>query len=278
MKLKRRITMMLFIFNMMPIIFAQIDSSKYLYPDSLASQTGGGFNRVNIDSSPGYVSVDSSKLTPSQTITDILSEKPTVSEINNLFALVEKRERDPFIIATEIASKEDNAIPALEKLVFMQYESSKDGKAAKVFRNQFAIYALDELGTPKAEKILMQVALSHPDKEVKALALKSLTWNYFNRAKCDSTTLPDKEVICVLLQNQGDTTFVNNCDDQISKIAADGIENWVGDNLRSQLKTEIKFKENSGNDEKLKLQCDQWWQINNTKIEWNKLLKHFERN
>lgn len=278
MKLKRRAIIIFFIFNLMPIIFAQIDSSKYLYPDSLANQKGGGFNRVNVDSSPGYVYVDSSKLTPPQTIVDILSEKPTVSEINNLFALVEKRERDPFIVATEIASRGDKAIPALETLVFTQYESAKDGIAAKVFRNQFAIYALDEVGTPKAEKILMQVALSHPNKEVKALALKSLTWNYFNRAKCDSTTPPDKEVIYVLLQNQGDTSFVKNCDDQIAKIAADGIKNWVGDNLKSQLKTEIKFKENSGNDEQLKSQCDQWWQVNNTKIEWNKMLRHFEIN
>lgn len=276
MKLKRRTTIIFFIFNIVPMIFAQIDSSKYLYLDSLTGQTDGGIEGANINNSIPIVLVDSSKLTHSQTITDILSEKPTISEINNLFALVEKRERDPFIIATEIASKGDNAIPALETLAFMQYESAKNGKTPKVFRSQFAIYALDELGTPKAEKILMQVALSHPNKEVKALALKSLTWNYFNRAKCDSTT-PDKEVIYILLQNQGDTTFVKNCDDQIAKIVADGIKNWLGDNLNSQLKTEIKFKENSGNDEKLKLQCDQWWQLNNTKIGWDKQLKHFVR-
>ena len=78
------------------------------------------------DSSNVSLPIDSSGVKAVVQSVDSLSSTPTVSEVNNLFLLAAKGQRDPFRIVSLVASKGDNAIPALEEFLFQPVDTTKD--------------------------------------------------------------------------------------------------------------------------------------------------------
>jgi hypothetical protein len=215
---------------------------------------------------------------------DVISDTPTADEISNLFLLATKGEKDPFKVVALVASKKDKAIPALKEFLSQPVDTAKDKASAAVIQpnKQYAIYTLDAIGTHKAKELLKTVALTHPDLEVRGLAIKTLACNFYYRTKNDEETgnskglKPDKEIVHILLKNADDTTYVERFNETIGKMAREGINNWTGEDYGevftgSQRKVEenrigMNFKESREN----------WWQKNNSKINWNKSTKKFE--
>ncbi len=247
-----------FILFPISIIFSQTDSSKVTLP---------------IDSSGVKADVQS---------VDSLSSTPTVSEINNLFLLATKGQRDPFRIVSLVASKGDNAIPALEEFLFQPVDTTKDSTAiTKIHPNkQYAIYTLDAIASQNAEELLKTVVLTHPDIDVKGLALKTLAYNVYYRIKNNNSSsqslLPDKDLIHVLLQNADDTNYVNSCNETIGKISREGINNWTGEDYGDLPKNQENVKIAGNQEINIMQYREQWWQNNNSKINWNKNTNKFE--
>lgn len=249
-------------------IHAQIDSSYFraaLMPDNNKVETG----RIAVE-------IDSGRIKYNQCEMDPISEIPTMGEINNLFFLAEQGKRDPFIVANEIALKMDNALPALRAFLLKGTEERADTskKKKKYAKGEYAVYVLDAIGSPKAKQLLSEIALNQPDKEVKGLAIKMLSWNYFNKAENDSVE-PDKELLHVLLKSADDTTYVKGCEKQIGNIAREGIKNWTGED-HGNTKDKGKTKNNNGTHSTIFTSySEQWWQNNSHKVKWDHAVKHF---
>ena len=245
-----------------PLLPAQIDSAAYLhYVDSL--NTANNFN--NAQAAP----VDSSKLSLSQGVRDSLSGSPTLSEIIKLFMLSSEGKRDPFVAASEIALKNDNAIPALKTFLFTPADQLIDSTRVSKLKSskKFAVYALREIFTEKSIQLLTGIIETHPDKEVRGVAVSSIAWNFFNRVKYDSLQ-PDKEIIHALLQSAGDTAFSGICESKIQDIAKQGIKNWMGIDYNNLLNT-------AAGTSLITSDIYTWWQNNSNKIMWNNNTKEF---
>lgn len=237
------------------------------------------------DTSDTSLPVDSSGIKAAVQSMDVLSSTPTVNEISNLYLLATKGERDPFRIVSLVASKGDNAIPALDGFLFQTNPSTQNATPGiiQVLPNkQYALYALDAIGTLKAEQLLMKVAQSNLDNDIRGLALKTLSYNIYFRTKNDETSKnssglkPDKELLHVLLQNADDTTYAPNLNETIGKIAREGINNWTGEDYGDLPKTPVKIKAFNNQEMNIKDYREQWWKNNNSKISWNKNTDHFE--
>jgi len=244
-------------------ILAQTDSSYFkatLVPDNDKIETGN--IAVEIDSgSIKYIECDM----------DLISEIPSVGEINDLFFLAEQGKRDPFIVATEISARMDNAIPSLQAFLIKSAEQLSDtlNKKKMYADGKYAVYVLDAISSQKAKALLSEIALTHPDKEVRGLAIKALAWNSYNKVEGDSLE-PDKELIHVLLKSADDTTYVKECDNRIGNIAREGIKNWTGEDYGNAPK-----KNNENSRSNFTSYNEQWWQNNSIKVKWNRSTKRF---
>jgi len=158
----------------------------------------------------------------------------------------------------------------------------KDSTVKITANKQYAVYALDAISSSAAEELLMTAAGSHPDINIRGLALKTVACNIYYRLKNNSmpagnnSLTPDKEIVHIMLDNADDTTFVSCCKEAIGKIAREGLKNWTGQDY-GDLPNQKNLSVNSMNASlSMKAYREQWWQNNNSKLNWNSNTGHFE--
>ena len=236
------------------------------------------------DSNQINLAVDSSGIKHTVSNIDTLSATPTLSEINKLFLLATQGKCDPFRTVLLVASKKDNAIPALKKFLFQPPGPTKDTslKEIKNPNKQYAIYALDAIGSQSAENALITTAQTNPDMEIRGLALKTLANNFYYRTKnaaeqgISKGLQPNKGIVYLLLENADDTTYIAGSNEIMGKIAREGIKNWTGDDLGEIPSYSIRVKEELKLGMIMKQYRENWWKKNNDKIVWNKNSKKFD--
>ena len=86
---------------------------------------------------------------------DTISEKPTINEINNLFQLATNGRRVPFRIIALVSSRKDNSVPGLNAFLFTDNMKIKDSTVKITANKQYAVYALDAIGSAAAEELLI---------------------------------------------------------------------------------------------------------------------------
>ena len=253
------------------IILSQVDSSQFSPPNNNDSINVQVYHSNNAQ----VLQIDSSKIKYTKNnIEDTLSAVPTLTEITNLFNLANEGKRDPAIVANEISVKGDNAIPALQMFLFSQSRQKEDTVKSEhsISRKLYAINTLNIIGSVKAEEIIIEAAENFPDKEIRGLALKTLSTSYYIKAINDSTQ-PNPEILHALFQKVDDTTYVKYCDDQIKEIAREGIKNWTGIKYGKLSNSAI----NNNKIISMKSYNEKWWQSNSSNIVWNQDAKRFER-
>jgi len=251
--------------------------------NTIFAMTNNIINAYTSDSSNVSAGVDNSGVTHPGILPDTISAVPTFNEINNLFLLATKGDKDPFRIVSLVASRKDDAIPALEQFLFQPPDTTKDATytGIKIPNKEYAIYALDAIATSNAEKLLMKVVRVHSDIEIRGLALKTLAFNNYYRTKNDEESgktnglKPNKEVVHIMLQNADDTTYINNCEEAIGKIARDGLTNWTGKDYGDVLRGEIRRKVEKRLGMTMKQSRENWWQYIQAKLYWDKNTFHF---
>jgi hypothetical protein len=240
-------------------------------PDSDNSPIGPSLN------SPGKN--DSTKVQK-----DTISENPTINEINNLFQLATNGRRDPFRIIALVSSRKDNSVPGLNAFLFTDNMKIKDSTVKITANKQYAVYALDAIGSAAAEELLINAAGSHPDINIRGLALNTVACNFYYRLKNNNMSAgsnsltPDKEIVHIMLENADDPTPVPCRNEALGKIAREGIKNWTGLDY-GDLPNQKNLNVNSMNASlSMKAYREQWWQNNNSKLNWNSNTGHFEIN
>jgi len=80
----------------------------------------------------------------------------------------------------------------------------------------------------------------------------------------------------LLVQNADDTTYVENCNETIGKIAREGINNWTGIDYGDM--PAGRGRENISNAQGMNVKNyrEQWWQNNSSKIQWDGSEEHFK--
>lgn len=244
-------------------IIAQTDSSNFQVIDEL--------DNSKIETSNFALEIDSSKINEPEYITDKVSQIPSLEEVNNLFFLAEQGERDPAIVTNEISQRMDNAIPSLKQFFLKTTEEmhNTSNKKKMYAKGKYGVYVLGAIGTQKARELMSDIALTHPDKEVRGLAVNILARNFYSKVESDSLE-PDKELLHVLLKSADDTTYVKVCENRIGDIAREGIKNWTGEDYGNAHK---KNNRNPGTN--FNSYNEQWWQNNSIKVKWNRSAKRF---
>ena len=236
------------------------------------------------DSSNTGAEVDSSGVIHQTIVLDTISATPTESEIHNLFLAATRGEKDPFRIVALVASRKDAAIPALEQFLIQPPDTTKDTTytGIKSPNKEYAIYALDAIATPKAEEFLLQIAKTNTDKDIKGLAIKTLSNNIYYRLKnaryagFTSALIPDKEIVHLLLQNADDTSYVSCCSERTGDIAREGLKNWTGKNYGRIAPERVKEKIYKRLGLTLEQLHENWWQKNSANLIWDNTKEHFE--
>lgn len=207
-----------------------------------------------------------------------ISDTPTLSEISNEFLLAKKGKHDLYSVLGKIASKKDNSVNALNELLFssMVNEIGRDKAAKEKPDKQYAIMALEAIGTPAAKNVLYTAALRHSDKELRGVALNLFAWNIYYRARNDESE-PGKEILHLFINNADDTTYIKAKGKRLGEIAREGIKNWTGEDYGSLPNEHLAIKSKRRN-EKLGIEeyRERWWQKNKKNIIWNKETQHFE--
>lgn len=211
------------------------------------------------------------RLTPAE-----ISESPTVGELTA--ALSRHRAIDPFVVVLKVASKGDNAVPALKQLLFstpsveeprpinLQADVVDSIEAPPASPDRLlAVVALETIGTPMAFAALFEAALDHPDERIRAHAINSLSTSYLYKSQ-KGNFIPDKGVLHLLLRNADDNTFSAYFGKSTGDIAREGLKEWAGIDLgtltlgRGTATVETR---------------EQWWLQNHDKIDWSDELKRF---
>jgi len=233
---------------------------------------------IQPDSSQTNTSVDNSGIKHAAVKADTLSTTPTLSEINKLFLFTTQGKRDPFKIVSLVASKKDNAIPALMKFLYQLPESTKDTTLSGIKNpnKQYAIYALESIGSQNAENALITIVQTHPDIEIRGLALRMLANNFYYRTKSEEEQgiskglQPDREIVHLMVENADDTTYVQSCSKMMGEIARTGIKNWTGKDYGNILPDSLRIKEEKKLGMTIKEYREEMWQKNMDNIYWNK--------
>lgn len=209
-----------------------------------------------------------------------ISDIPTSEELNSEFLLATKGKHDPYEVMSKVVSKKDNAIEALDNFLFSQSQLQKPGDTVKIDEpnKQYAIYSLMGIASPKAIQVLYKAAVTHPDKEVKALALRMFAWNMYYKAQNDQNE-PDKKILHLLINNADDTTYCSSIRKRIGEISREGIKNWTGEDY-GELPLEHEMVKLDDKTPAISIESyrEDWWQKNNLKISWNRDTQHFLTN
>ncbi len=194
--------------------------------------------------------------------TSLVSVTPTKQELKILFAEISTKGSDPFSVLSAVTERKDNALSALSSILNDTLISQKS--------KLYAVLSLEGINTSAAYTVLSKIAVTHPDKEIKGVSLRSLSSNYYGKV-VNENLIPDKEVIHLLLSNCDDTTSVDFCNKRIGEIAREGINTWTGKdygNLSLETKT-IKVGK-SKTEMTLQQYREWWWLMFKDKLLWNK--------
>lgn len=91
-----------------------------------------------------------------------------------------------------------------------------------------------------------------------------------------SAPAPDKRIVHILLQNADDTTFIENCNEALGKIAREGLLNWIGVDYGELPAAQGSSNASDGLAAQGKDTREQWWTNNKDKLAWNTNTGRFE--
>lgn len=209
-----------------------------------------------------------------------ISDKPTSAELNNEFLLAKNGKHDVYKVMSKVVSKKDNAVDALDNYLFSQSQLEKPGDTVNIdgLCKQYAIYSLMGIASPKAILVLYKATVTHPDKEVKALALRMFAWNMYYKVQNDQSE-PDKNILHLLLNYADDTTYCSSIRKRIGEISREGIKNWTGEDygVLPKVHETVKLDETSP-EISIEAYREQWWKKMYSKIAWNRKTNRFELN
>lgn len=120
-----------------------------------------------------------------------ISDNPTANELTEIFRSATVGFLDPFKVVEKVAEKDNKAVKALEEFLFavpkVKEKTSNDSTKfdpTEIEPNKlYAVHALDVIGTPEATQVMINVALTHFDIEVRGAAIRSLAFFSYYRAK-----------------------------------------------------------------------------------------------
>jgi hypothetical protein len=210
----------------------------------------------------------------------VLSSSPTLIELQRLYLQVGVGTFDLADAQTIVVERGSSAVAglaevlnltAIDDALFTEAQTKKKTltKQQALFTVQFfAVGALRAIGTDKVWTLLFQCAASHPDKQLRAEALRAYGTGYYERT-IEKKTTPDKEIIHLLMRNADDTTFVVSYQHSLGAIARDGLKKWTNKDF-GDVDTKGKKVAWGRNKEQVTLAeyRERWWQQNGHKVVW----------
>ncbi|MCE1188476.1 MAG: hypothetical protein LWX56_04980 [Ignavibacteria bacterium] len=128
--------------------------------------------------------------------------------------------------------KQKNKIVQDLKNYLYNTPDDSSGQGNKLKKQVLTIMALDGIGTRHSLQVLLQAAIEHPEIEVRAHILKSLSLSH-SRAPGKDSAYTDSRIVQVLAANLDDTTMAVSLGERIQDIAREGLKNWTGTDYTS---------------------------------------------
>ena len=214
-----------------------------------------------------------------------ISAAPTEQELAELFIFACNGEMNPLDAVDLAVEKGENAVAGLTELLFSQINYSTKPKPADlpdsiifIAPNRiFPVLALEKISTPGAIAALLRAAESHPNIEIRGIALNSIAKTYNDKIPKEDIT-PDKVIISVLMGSVEDSTYIGYLQKTTGQIAEEGLLQWLGKDF-GELQID-EAKEKVGDKEPVVRMSvseyrRQWMQENEKNLVWNKEKKKF---
>jgi len=219
----------------------------------------------------------------------IFSGKPTAQEFADVFYLTETGYHDPYDVLREIETIGDVCTKELDKLIFSDkikpnppnlvgIDGEKiDVKTLKLeTKKEYALLALERIGSVKAFDVVLDVIKKHDDIEIIAMAMNIINVEYREKVIRDEIE-PDKHFLKYFVDYLEDLTYVNAYNIKLDKICRNGLKIWLGKDYGDYVEeSDIKDEENAPHKKLTKDEKDKWWEDNSPKIKWNKDKNKFE--
>ncbi len=216
---------------------------------------------------------------------DTLSSVPDAVQLTNLFSKIASGQKDPFQAIPLIASRGNNALPALQSILTGQVNQTDSITAQK--NSLYAVMVLEAIGTSQTFSVMIQIASQDFDPEVRGAAMNSLA-NIYNQIAQGKQIIINDTVVMLFALNADDTTQVKYLQKSIGKISCEGIFNWTGlqwqepmtaaqeyiaDSMAAQASgVLIKGLQRQASAEAHR----QWWLDNQNRLQWNPLIGRFD--
>jgi hypothetical protein len=205
-----------------------------------------------------------------------LSERPTAQEFADYFT---SQKFDPIMVVQAAIRIGEIAVPALSQLLLdasiRSSETAMDTGWA-VPNRMFTIKALEGIGGRSAFGALTVAAGTHPEPEIRALAMNALAGKYYQVTRTLNES-PDPTIVQAFLANTDDNTYVGHLQRSVGSIALEGLTVWLGIDFgdpkyeQARLTSSRDSKEvSAGKYARI------WWQERSSKVKWNRIEGHFD--
>lgn len=212
----------------------------------------------------------------------VVYDTTTVKGLSEIFQKITSGEIECYDALTQLVQRGENIIDTLERFLFTEFIPEQDTiyfisdslhsqnffiRKEPVPNKIYAVLVLDAILSNKAFNVLMRIADSNFEEEIKAEVIKSLAFNYYYKFKYGNENLtPRKEVLRVLIEAIDDTTYNERMQMKIGHLARQGIKNWTG----------IDFGDLTLSNSRINAYHNRWWQYNKDRLTWNSEKKLFK--
>jgi hypothetical protein len=216
---------------------------------------------------------------------DTLFLIPDPVQLTKLFNEMGLGQRDPFQVIPLIASKGNKTLPALQSILSGQINQTDTITAQR--NSLYSVMVLEAIGTAEAFSSLIQIASQDYDPEIRGAAMNTLA-NVYNQIAQGKPIILNDTIVMLFAMNADDTTQVKFLQKSIGKIVCEGIFNWTGlqwqepmtaaqeviaDSIAAQVSGVLIKGEQR---EELAIAHRQWWQDNQSRLQWDPLIGRFD--
>jgi len=212
-----------------------------------------------------------------------LATAPTPQELADYFVSSAQGDETPYEAILTVALSGDSAVSGLSELLSSDSLHTSNRFASRLAppldtmkfltpNKLYAILSLEAIATPKAYSILQATAASHPDPEVRGLALNSMA-NVYHAAISKSKVIPNKDFLPLFFNPADSEKFIGCLGKTIGQIAKEGLNNWLGldfDEPQFASQRSIGNQLLPGSEF-----TSLWWKANSANLMWDGNSRHF---